>query len=45
MAQWLSILPLAQVVILGSWDQVRIGLPVTGSLLLPLPLSVSLTNE
>ena len=41
-------LPLAQVEILGSWDQVPYQVPVQ-SLLLPLamslPLSVSLTNK
>ena len=35
-------LPLAQVVIPGSWDRVPHGLP-TGSLLLHLPVSLSLS--
>ena len=35
-------LPLVQVAILGSWDQVRIQL-LSGSLLLPLPMSLTLS--
>ena len=35
-------LPLAQVVIPGSWDRVPLGLP-TGSLLFPLPVSLPLS--
>ena len=37
-------LPLAQGMILGSWDQVLHRLP-TGSLLLPLPMSLPLINK
>ena len=36
-------LPSAQVMILGSWDQVLHQAPPAGSLLLPLPLSLPLS--